>query len=182
MGAFSHMTKTRPEIVIEAQDGDGEWREFQFRCKLGDVTRAPCVVAPLAWPLDWSLWFVPLGGAKRVNAHPWFFVLVNKLACGEPDVLALLGEGGAPFNTTTGPPRAIRARIFEYEFAQSDDNIGGGGRAWWTRTELSTAVRALAPAQLADVVAQNGLPGCSRPTFYRIGGGGGADDEKKDEL
>ena len=52
---------------------DGVWVPYEFPCKVGAVDRRPCVIAPWDLPIDWSLWFVPLG---NVNHHPWFFVLL----------------------------------------------------------------------------------------------------------
>ena len=60
-GLFSAMTTARLEVVIEGSDDGDEWREYQFRYKPGDVTRAPRWVAPHQPRLDWQMWFAALG-------------------------------------------------------------------------------------------------------------------------
>ena len=39
--AFSHMTKSRPEVIIEGL-ADGVWVPYEFPCKVGAVDRRPC--------------------------------------------------------------------------------------------------------------------------------------------
>src|SRR5207249_3901954 len=50
-GAFGSVGRLRPEIVFEGTSDatitDATvWREYEFKCKPGDVMRRPCVVAP----------------------------------------------------------------------------------------------------------------------------------------
>ena len=57
----------------------------------GEVSARPCIIAPLDLPLDWSLWFVPLGD---VNHHPWFFVFLGTSAAvgARGEILSLSGK------------------------------------------------------------------------------------------
>src|SRR6185295_1514456 len=61
-GAFGTVGRVRPEIVFEGTDDvtigpDTQWREYEFRCKPGDVHRRPCVISPWHYRLDWQIWF-----------------------------------------------------------------------------------------------------------------------------
>eukprot|EP00933_Yihiella_yeosuensis_P039948 TRINITY_DN34136_c0_g1_i1.p1 TRINITY_DN34136_c0_g1~~TRINITY_DN34136_c0_g1_i1.p1 ORF type:complete len:608 (-),score=70.20 TRINITY_DN34136_c0_g1_i1:350-1993(-) len=114
--AFSHMTKTRPEVIIEGYTPD-EWQPVEFWCKVGDLSRRPCSISPLDLPIDWSLWFVPLG---EVGHHPWFFVLLHKLLCRSPAILGAVRH--VPMNMT-----AIRVQVYEYEFTSDGSDV-------WTET------------------------------------------------
>ncbi|MGH7288630.1 MAG: lipase maturation factor family protein, partial [Myxococcota bacterium] len=58
----------------------------------------------------------------------WFVHLVAKLLEADPETRRLLARG--PFETT--PPRAIRARTYEYRFTRR-----GGLRDWWERRLVS---------------------------------------------
>src|SRR5262249_45027594 len=57
-GAFGSVDHERHEVVIEgtADDvltGDAKWEEYEFPCKPGDPRRAPCLVTPYHYRLDW---------------------------------------------------------------------------------------------------------------------------------
>jgi hypothetical protein len=127
-GAFGSVGRHRNEIVFEGTDDPSptdasEWREYEFKCKPGDVRRRPCVVAPYQYRIDWQIWFAAMSTAAR---YPWTMHLVWKLLHGDPATLSLLA--GNPF--PDAPPRFIRARLYRYEFAPPGDP----GGAWWRRT------------------------------------------------
>ena len=105
-GLFSAMTTERPEIVIEGSDDGEEWREYGFRYKPGDVTRAPRWVAPHQPRLDWQMWFAALGYPPG-----WFPRFVVRLLEGSPEVLALLERNPFPAR----PPRFVRALLYDYK-------------------------------------------------------------------
>ena len=52
--AFS-VTKERTEVVIEGSDysdlENPKWFEYEFKCKPGSVTRAPCLISPYHYRL-----------------------------------------------------------------------------------------------------------------------------------
>ena len=41
-GAFGSVGRTRPRLIIEGLDDEGNWREYEFKCKPGSVDRRPC--------------------------------------------------------------------------------------------------------------------------------------------
>ncbi|MBI2681474.1 MAG: lipase maturation factor family protein [Candidatus Solibacter usitatus] len=122
-GLFAVMTTTRPEIVIEGSNDNQTWLEYEFRYKPGDVKRRPAWVEPHQPRLDWQMWFAALGNYQQ---NRWFVNLMLQLLRGSPDVLGLLGRNPFP----GGPPRYIRARIYEYHFT----SFKGNGGSWWSRT------------------------------------------------
>ena len=93
-GAFGSVGRTRNEIVLLGTDGvptDGKvrWREYEFKCKPGDIHRRPCVVAPYQLRLDWQIWFAAMSSYDR---EPWLLHLIYKLLQGDRGALSLLAS------------------------------------------------------------------------------------------
>ena len=129
-GAFGSVTKTRFEIVIEGTDEpvivEGtKWREYEFNAKPGDVHRKPPVVAPYHLRLDWLMWFAAMSDYRY---HPWILNLTAKLLQNNRTVLQLMGTN--PF--ADGPPKFIRAQLYEYHFTTPEERKRTGN--WWKRT------------------------------------------------
>ena len=101
------------------------WTEYEFRCKPGDPTRRPCVVAPYQYRIDWQMWFAAMSDYRH---HPWIINLVYKLLSGDRAVTGLLA--GNPF--PDHPPKYIRADLYRYEFTTWDERRAG----WWKRTKV----------------------------------------------
>jgi predicted DCC family thiol-disulfide oxidoreductase YuxK len=123
-GLFAVMTITRPEIVIEGSADGQIWREYMFRYKPGPQSRAPTWNIPHQPRLDWQMWFAALGG---VRDNPWIVSLMWHLLQGSPSVLALMDSN--PF--LDGPPKYVRARLYDYRFADRSEHSLTG--QWWVR-------------------------------------------------
>lgn len=123
-GLFANMTTRRPEIVIEGSEDGRTWRPYEFVWKPGDPARRPGFVAPHQPRLDWQMWFAALGDYRR---NPWLIALMRRLLEGSEPVLALLETD--PF--AGGPPRHIRATVWEYRFTDRAEREKSG--AWWDR-------------------------------------------------
>jgi predicted DCC family thiol-disulfide oxidoreductase YuxK len=123
-GLFTVMTTNRPEIVIEGSNDGQEWRAYEFKYKPGDVNRRPGFVAPHQPRLDWQMWFAALG---RYERNPWLINFSVRLLEGAPEVLSLLDRNPFP----TGPPRYVRAIVYEYQF--SDFALRRKTGDWWRR-------------------------------------------------
>jgi len=123
-GLFAVMTTSRPEIVVEGSNDGQRWVEYTFRYKPGALQRAPVWVEPHQPRLDWQMWFAALANYR---AEPWFASFVVKLLEGSPDVLALLSRNSLP----AGPPRFVRARLYDYRFTTMDERRQTGD--WWKR-------------------------------------------------
>lgn len=139
-GLFAVMTTMRPEIIIEGSDDGKNWKPYKFRYKVGDVLRAPPIVAPHQPRLDWQMWFAALG---NYQSNPWFLSFIQHLLLGSPEVLSLLESN--PFPGT--PPVYIRARLFRYHFSDSDERTADG--VWWVREEAGLY---LPPISLDDFI------------------------------
>jgi hypothetical protein len=123
-GLFAVMTTSRVELIVEGSDDLVNWRAYSFRYKPGDVRRSLPLVAPYQPRLDWQMWFAALGG---VRDNPWMVSLMWHLLAGSPSVLALLDSN--PF--TDGPPKYVRARLYDYRFADRREHQSTG--QWWVR-------------------------------------------------
>lgn len=128
-GAFGSITRPRYEVIVEGTDEavlspSTKWREYQFKGKPGDPTRAPPQIAPYHLRLDWLMWFAALSNYRQ---QPWFVHFLAKLLQGDADTLALLKTNPFP----NAPPRYIRAELYEYHFTTPDEKKQTG--LWWNR-------------------------------------------------
>jgi lipase maturation factor len=129
-GAFGSIGKRRQEVILQGTydqtvTESTQWLEYEFKCKPGDVYRRPCVVSPYHYRLDWQIWFAAM---EDYRSNPWLVRLVAKLLAGDAGAASLLATN--PFER--GPPKFIRAELYEYRFTRFGDPTG----AWWTRTRL----------------------------------------------
>jgi predicted DCC family thiol-disulfide oxidoreductase YuxK len=125
-GLFRVMTKTRPEIIIQGSQDGVTWQSYEFKYKVGDLQRAPPIVAPHQPRLDWQMWFAAL---DDIRGEPWFMNFLARLLQGSPTVIGLLKVNPFP----VAPPRYIRAELFEYHFTNALEKQQTG--AWWKREE-----------------------------------------------
>jgi hypothetical protein len=123
-GLFAVMTTKRPELIIEGSNDGRVWVPFACKWKPGDVRARPKLVAPHQPRLDWQLWFAALGTLRE---NGWFGNLLVRLLEGRAEVTSLLDN--VPF--ASGPPRHVRAVLYEYHFTRF-----GEGAAWWKRERL----------------------------------------------
>jgi len=129
-GAFGSVTKTRYEVVVEGTDdalpgAATKWREYEFKGKPTDPMQRPPQIAPYHLRLDWLMWFAAMG---NYTEHPWFVNFTAKLLQGDRDVIGLLRSNPFP----AGPPRYVRARLYEYHFTTPQERAQT--KAWWKRT------------------------------------------------
>jgi predicted DCC family thiol-disulfide oxidoreductase YuxK len=125
-GLFRVMTKSRPEIIVEGNADGTEWLPYEFKWKPGAVDKAPRWAAPHQPRLDWQMWFAALGTYRH---NPWFVSLLERLLRNQPEVTRLLARNPFP----NGPPRYVRARIYEYHFTSWSEHSATG--RWWKREE-----------------------------------------------
>ncbi len=134
-GAFGTVTRRRIEVVVEgtleADPGDdGDWREYGFKGKPGDVRRVPRQWAPYHLRLDWLMWFLPL----RTVHEEWFYAFLARLLEADPPTLRLLRDD--PFDG--GRPRWVRVLTYLYRFSTRAEFRETGQR--WIRTPLYVAI------------------------------------------
>jgi hypothetical protein len=135
-GAFGSITRTRHEIIVEGTSdltvtNRTEWRPYEFKGKPGDPSRRPPQIAPYHLRLDWLMWFAAMSSPTE---HPWFVAMLVKLLSGDRPTLGLLRTNPFP----EGPPRWIRAMLYEYHFSSPAERRTTG--SWWTRRELGPYV------------------------------------------
>jgi len=127
-GLFAVMTTRRREIVIEGSNDDMTWQAYEFKWKPGDPRRRPRYCMPHQPRLDWQMWFAALGD-YRLNL--WFIAFLGRLLENAQPVRALLRTN--PFSD--GPPRYVRAVLYEYQFTDRSEYSRTG--MWWRRERLS---------------------------------------------
>jgi hypothetical protein len=126
-GLFAVMTTRRPEIVVEGSDDGRTWRPYEFRWKPGDPSRRPRFTGVHMPRLDWQMWFAALGNYRQ---NSWFVDFLIRLLQGAPEVLGLLDRNPFP----DGPPRYVRAVLYEYHFTDSATRHESG--TWWRREPI----------------------------------------------
>jgi hypothetical protein len=122
-GLFAHMTRARPEIVIEGSDDGRLWLPYELPHKPGDLGRAPRWMAPHQPRLDWQMWFAALSP----DPPDWFQALIARLLEGSPEVLSLFEKDPFPEH----PPRYLRAVLYRYRMTDRRTRRQSG--AWWRR-------------------------------------------------
>lgn len=136
-GAFGSVGRERYEIVIagtldERPDDATEWREYDWKCKPGDPSAAPCLITPYHLRLDWLIWFAAMSTYQQ---HPWVVHFVWKLLHADGDALGLLAHD--PFDGR--PPRWVRAGLYRYQFTEPGDSSGN----WWQRSYVGSYLPAV---------------------------------------
>lgn len=131
-GAFGSITRVRREVVLEGTDDavpgpQTVWKEYEFKCKPGDVKRAPCIVSPYHYKLDWQMWFAAM---NPYHYHPWILNLAGQLLENDPGVNRLISKNPFPEH----PPRFVRAVWYQYRFTKPSER--GKTGAWWVRVSL----------------------------------------------
>ncbi len=133
-GAFGSIGRKRREIIVEGTRDrpgpDAVWKAYEFPCKPGAITRAPCLATPYHYRLGWQFWFAPSGTPET---EAWLVHLVAQLLDGNPTALSLVEHNPFPHQ----PPRYIRARLMEYRFTSF------GEEGYWERRFLGTFLRPL---------------------------------------
>jgi len=154
-GAFGSVTKERTEVVLEGttalnpEDPAAKWEAYEFKCKPGRLTRAPCFISPYHYRLDWLMWFAAF---QKYQQNPWLVHLMGKMLENDPIVDSLLAEN--PFKGKQ-PPKHVRARHFKYTFTRTGDTKASKGK-WWSRKLLGDYVPPLNLASLEPIYRQFG--------------------------
>jgi hypothetical protein len=133
-GAFGSVGRERYQVVIEGTSSttleEAEWREYVLPCNPGPIDRAPCLVTPYHYRLDWQMWFAAL---QDYQAEPWIVHLAHKLLNGDRTVKRFFVTDPFP----SEPPKYVRAILYRYEF-------DGAPGVWWKREPLALYLRPLA--------------------------------------
>lgn len=111
-GAFGRVGKVREEWIISARTENGEWKEYEFKVKPGDVTRPPRFLSPYHHRLDWQMWLA--ANLKDPHRSEWIFSLLLKLLQGDPGVRKLLAFD--PFAYSEERPKYIKIDAYRYQF------------------------------------------------------------------
>jgi hypothetical protein len=128
-GAFGTVTRQRFEVILKATDEAvitpaTKWREYHFKGKPGALRRAPCLVSPYHYKIDWQMWFAAMSGYYN---HPWILALAEKILEGDKKTIKLLAQNPFPEK----PPRYIKADLYLYRFTTREERRITG--AWWHR-------------------------------------------------
>lgn len=113
-GAFGTVNEEREEFIISsAHSWDGEFREYEFNVKPGNIHRSPQFLSPYHYRLDWQMWIAATCG--RIENSPWMYRFLIKLL--EQDNAVLNGlMAGDPWQDSDEPPKYIRVQRYRYKF------------------------------------------------------------------
>ena len=107
---------------------NANWREYEFKGKPTDISKAPPLMSPYHWHLDWQMWFAAFG---RIDYSPWVANFVAKLLSADPKTLSLLSSD--PFDGVK--PRWIKIEYYQYKMDSLDSDN------YWQREYLGTWLR-----------------------------------------
>jgi len=143
-GAFGSIGKVRNEIIISGTDNDIydetiTWKEYEFKCKPGRLDKAPCLITPYHYRLDWQIWFSAM---RPKLSEQWLLRFAKKLLKNDDQTLSLIAEN--PFHKR--PPKWLKMDLYEYKFTVLGDEN------WWRRSYLSTY---MFPMSLKDLTQVN---------------------------
>jgi len=134
-GAFGTVDEVREEFIISsATSWDGEWREYEFKVKPGDVRRAPRFLSPYHYRLDWQMWIAST--CKMVDRSPWMYPFMTKLLQQDKAVLDELMMGD-PWKDSEEPPKYIRVERYRYTFHKPEK--GDSNPRYWNRELIDQA-------------------------------------------
>lgn len=127
-GAFGSIGKERGQIVISATeskilDEKTIWKEYEFFCAPGDITKRPCLITPYHYHLDWQIWFSSM---RPELQERWLLRLMVRLL--ENDVAIRKLFRSVPFER----PTYIKMDLYKYQFAEMKD----WPETWWKRERL----------------------------------------------
>lgn len=135
-GAFGSVTKKRYELVVEGRMGQGDWREYDFKAKPGNIKRRPPQFAPYHLRLDWLMWFLPFSVITErhqvyvMEHEEWFLRFLQRLLKNDKSILKLIRHN--PFPDV--PPTFIRVRYYLYQFTSPEEYKSSGD--YWKRELL----------------------------------------------
>lgn len=127
-GLFGSITKKRMEIIISgAQDEralkQGVWKEYEFICKPGNVSRRPCWITPYHLRLDWQMWFSAM---RPQLQEQWLLRLAHMMLTNHRHLDSLIELNPFPKDR---PPQYLKMDLYHYQFS----NPGSATTIWWTR-------------------------------------------------
>jgi hypothetical protein len=123
-GLFGIMTRGRYEIEFQGSDDGKNWVAYPFRYKPQELSQPPGIYAPYQPRFDWNLWFASLGSWQE---YPIVLKTEVRLLSNDGDVLNLFATNPFPI----GPPRQVRAVIWQYWFTAMNEKRTQG--LWWRR-------------------------------------------------
>jgi hypothetical protein len=130
-GLFAVMTTTRPELIIEGSDDGVNWKPYEFKWQMGNLSRRPRFATPHMPRLDWQLWFAALYAQEGDTAdNQWLAAFMQRLLENSPPVIGLLQTNPFPDH----PPKFVRALLYDYKFTNFQERRKTGN--WWKRTEV----------------------------------------------
>ena len=152
-GAFGSVTKTRTELIFEGTHdtypNTATWEEYEFKCKPGNVTRAPCLISPYHYRLDWLMWFAAF---QDYQSNPWLLRLAGKMLENDPVVDSLLQRN--PF-AGRDPPKLVRISHYKYNFVKLGGKSAKDGK-WWRRKFMKNYLPPMNRASLEGIYGQFG--------------------------
>jgi hypothetical protein len=112
-GAFGSIGREQLSLVFSGTldkniNSASKWKEYQFKCRPGDVKRLPCWISPYHLRLDWQLWFSAM---RPYLSEEWLIQFVIKLLNNDKYVMTLIDHN--PFKDN--PPKFIKIDLYRYE-------------------------------------------------------------------
>ncbi|KAK7498343.1 hypothetical protein BaRGS_00010297 [Batillaria attramentaria] len=154
-GAFGSVTKKRTEVIFQGTSSrdpyspNAVWKDYEFKCKPGNLTRRPCLISPYHYRLDWLMWFAAF---QSYQHNPWLVHLAVKLLANDADATSLIAHN--PFEGQN-PPRFIRAEHYRYHYTKIGSSEAAKG-AWWRRKYIGNYLPPISLESARPILKQMG--------------------------
>eukprot|EP00933_Yihiella_yeosuensis_P080666 TRINITY_DN94128_c0_g1_i1.p1 TRINITY_DN94128_c0_g1~~TRINITY_DN94128_c0_g1_i1.p1 ORF type:complete len:242 (-),score=47.48 TRINITY_DN94128_c0_g1_i1:369-1034(-) len=117
-------------------DLNGPWSTIPFRFQVMEAMKMPPLCFPHFPRLDWTHWFVPLGGSDG-DLRGWLGQLIAGLGSGETSILNLLDRSAWDKLFPDGPPKFLR--LSPMTFSATLPTVENGN-TWWSIRAADIAV------------------------------------------
>ncbi len=128
-GNFGQVTENRYELIVSSSSShNGEWREYDFKVKVGNIYRSPRFISPYHYRLDWVMW-IATTKTRSLDQCLWLYRLLSKLLQQDREVLGLLEKD--PWKDTSAKPKYIKVDMYSYRFHRKQP--GEQNPPYWDR-------------------------------------------------
>ena len=126
-GAFGSVNDYRNELIVTAaQNVAGEWKEYEFKVKPGNVMRRPRWISPFHYRLDWQMWIAATIGS--IDRSSWMYNFLLQLLERNKDVTSLIETDQWAY--TEDPAKYIRVDVYRYSFHKHVRGVKGKQPFW----------------------------------------------------
>jgi len=136
-GAFGTVSEERMELVVKSAHDPiyGQWKEYEFKAKPGNIHKRPRFLSPYHHRLDWQMWISSL--YPTIDNSSWMYSFLYKLLQQDKEVIGLIKSDPWAQDKKLRP-KYIRVDKYRYKFNYNKTSIEevaqeGEEHGYWSR-------------------------------------------------